>query len=365
MRILINLVSGQNIPNYRAIKEVKPDKIVYFYTKRSKPQMDILMNESKTESDSLFIGPYDFEEIEKKCLDLVKESPQDEWILNMTGGTKLTSLAAYRAFYNLGLPVFYIDSENRQIIYLTEGHIKRKPFRVNFCINEILRINGQSAALDVKNDVLPEKRKNITEELFKLNQQQGFKKFIKKVPERIKEGKISKFDEKYKNGRIKKSEGTFLMEYNDSKITFTKNNIPGNDADIYATTGRWFEEYIYLMLKGSGYFNEIALNVTIPWKTADIKMPKNEMDILLLHNDMLYIIECKSGIVKADDINKLKNYKELFGGSFTVPLLVSFFPLKPDKVEKLQENKIEFFPGGWKNISQLPNFIRNRKVYAL
>lgn len=357
---MICLVSGQTLPNYRGIKEINPTEIVYLYSSKTKHQLKILKGLKQIPSKEYQIDPYDIKSIENLCTKLLDKKPQSEWILNMTGGTKVSSLACFRIFDKRKLPVIYVDSENKQLLYIYHDRTEYKVFNKSFSISEIIRAHGQKIGAVDSSKFNPVIRENILNEIFRLHSDNKFQKFIKKIPEKIKKGESDNYHLKINGGQISKHGNKFELSYANTILS----NIPGNDPDILTTTGQWFEEYTYLLLNRSKLFDDVKLRVKIDWQRANPSMPKNEMDIVLVKNDTLYIVECKSGKVLQDDVNKLKNYKELFGGSFCISVLVSYFNISNPMKEKLIENNIAYFED-YQNINNLAKYVSNLEPYQV
>ena len=63
MKILFNLVSAQTAPNYIAIKEINPDKIILFNTDATQNHSLWLKSALKIESETYTIDAYKYSEI--------------------------------------------------------------------------------------------------------------------------------------------------------------------------------------------------------------------------------------------------------------------------------------------------------------
>ena len=87
---------------------------------------------------------------------------------------------------------------------------------------------------------------------------------------------------------------------------------------------------------------DIQVNCVLPFKT-DTKTAKNEIDILLNTGKKLVFIECKSGNVKQEDINKMKVIKQIYGGLISKSILVSRFLTNTTIIEKCKELNIDIF----------------------
>jgi len=70
---------------------------------------------------------------------------------------------------------------------------------------------------------------------------------------------------------------------------------------------------------------------------------KNEIDIVVNTCRNLIFIECKSGNVKQDDINKIRAVKRLYGGIASRSILVCKYKPRPDIIEKCSDLGIAIF----------------------
>jgi len=70
------------------------------------------------------IKPYDFNDVLDTCEAVIKENDGAQLTLNVTGGTKISALAAFQAFFFENRRIIYLDSANRRIIELSDsqGH---------------------------------------------------------------------------------------------------------------------------------------------------------------------------------------------------------------------------------------------------
>ncbi len=81
---------------------------------------------------------------------LMEHLLHDEAIaLNLTGGTKIMSLAALQAAYGSGAALLYVSTETRQIIHLRSdgSETEREPFDVHISVRQYLSAHGIESSL--------------------------------------------------------------------------------------------------------------------------------------------------------------------------------------------------------------------------
>jgi len=113
MRVLINLIGEQPIPNLLPILFLKPDKTLFLYTttteKRAKSLNEIIPNSFIKEID-----PYDF----NYNLELLSNefNEEDTFICNVTGGTKIMSQSLFQLALAYKSEIVYLQSEGNQSV---------------------------------------------------------------------------------------------------------------------------------------------------------------------------------------------------------------------------------------------------------
>lgn len=113
MRIMINLIGEQPIPNLLPVLYLKPDKSLFLYTPtteiRAKSLKEIVPNSFIKEID-----PYDF----KYNLELLSQefNVKDIFICNVTGGTKIMSQSLFQLALAYKGEIVYLQSEGNQSV---------------------------------------------------------------------------------------------------------------------------------------------------------------------------------------------------------------------------------------------------------
>ncbi len=68
-----------------------------------------------------------------------------------------------------------------------------------------------------------------------------------------------------------------------------------NDAEVDYLTGGWFEQYVYYLVRDGVRPDDIAIGVHIA-RPYDNTGHDNELDVIFIRNNRLFVVECKSGI---------------------------------------------------------------------
>ncbi len=117
--------------------------------------------------------------------------------------------------------------------------------------------------------------------------------------------------------------------------------IKSPNAFNIAFNGIWWELIVADSIKNWNKIHEMKLNVELYSKTTSYI--KNEIDIVINTGKTLIFIECKSGNVKQEDINKIRAVKRLYGGIASKSILVCKYKPRPDIIEKCMDLGILLF----------------------
>lgn len=94
----------------------------------------------------LLLHAYDIQKSRRALAAAIGRHLEDghEVCLNLTGGTKIMSLAALQAAYGSGIRLLYVSTEERQLIYFgSDGaETERAPFNVRISVEQYLRAHG-------------------------------------------------------------------------------------------------------------------------------------------------------------------------------------------------------------------------------
>lgn len=357
MKILIHLVSGQNMPNYIAYKIINPDKNIFLYTSESESQCKLLEKLIRNSSKEL-IEAWDYNKIQKRVTEIIDNYKDEEIFLNFTSGNKIMSTAVFNLFKDSKKKCYYINTEKNEYIYFdyTNDEIKSLPIEIKFELEAILLLNGQD--FEFVNYSLSEKQLELIDLIIK---NENLQKLVLDIASKI-ESKKS-FQEVKKEGKFKDTEITLINDNCRLVIIYEGKelfNYVGTDTkiiDIFG--GKWFEYECYNKLKALNYFDELKWNCNIKRKSRtsnEIYTDKNEIDIIGNKGPYPYIFECKSGNIKAEAVDKLVAIKESYIGRYASLIFISKYPLSTNNtnhknvIEKIKDNKIVHL-----NFNQLDN----------
>lgn len=298
----VTLVSKQTIPNVQYIKEFRNQFDQYFFVstetmEKSLKSSHIIKATSLCEDQVkiIIVSEENFNHIISE-LKKINFEEFDSIVVNCTLGTKIMSLAVFDYFRKLDKSKLYYTpiGTNRYVNILDEN--ENKSFETKISIKEYFSSYGY----EIRNQSKP---------LFDLEYAEFFKQRFEKFGNAeydilenlraIRDKKKIQIDDRLR---------LFL-----EKIKFvTKGKEILTKHEIQYLTGGWFEEWTYFKIKKKYQLEDeqIALGVLVK-AVAD-----NDLDVVFIINNELYVIECKTRFGR--DIQQATLYKsgaliDLFG----------------------------------------------------
>lgn len=242
--------------------------------------------------------PWDVEHVRERVLEFIVNHDHEEIALNVTGGTKPMSLAAYETFKDTGKPIYYVQTERDYVVWLNPRD------RESFDLADRIKLPAYFAAYGMRltdsiKDPVPENLRNLTATLI-----ENVERFAD--PLTILNGLASKsvnnlLSPPLDNGHIKFRALQDLLDLFMAHDLFSKDSLNrlrfSSEETRYYVNGGWLEEHVYSILfrmkQAIKSIQDLASNVNIEW---DIKGSpvSNEIDVACLADNHLYIIECKT-----------------------------------------------------------------------
>jgi hypothetical protein len=299
-KILVSLVSDQTIQNLMLMKElVDIDEFLLISTDKMERDGKSVWIENSFNNKSIPIRRIIVDEnsVHESLKTFQSKVPsENEYIVNITGGTKLMSIAVYEHFSKINSKIVYIPfGKNHFVtIYPDENKILQN---INFrsTIREYLNAYGiQIVSKETNKLVQPDSK--YTDSFFK------FYTDIKLEDFQVLDG-LRKY-----RGKKKEIDGIISRFLTNSNypLTFFEEKKELDKYDINYLTGGWFEEWVYNYCKRELNLSEshIALGINILKLNAD-----NEIDVAFTFGNTLHVIECKTAIFEtnAESQNRLFN----------------------------------------------------------
>lgn len=299
-KILISLTSQQTIPNVLFIKEVENvDKYIFICTLQMEEQLKNIINAVNigTQSDKILVDAYSLDNIKTE---LVKYqfNHTAEYVINVTGGTKIMSLAVYQYFSQFPkVKIYYLPGDNNtfyQEVYPDIGQQKSLKYRVG--VTEYLTSYG----IEVLNpaDITPNS-KDITRNYFE------FYKSTKKRQHNEAINELFQYMFTKKGGIITNKIQNFISSIGFQTAQFNQLN----DSEVRYLATNWFEDFTYYLIKHNLGLEDrfIKRGVQINLKKTDTL---NELDVIFIYNNTCHLVECKLGLKGGGNSTEIKDFFE-------------------------------------------------------
>ena len=279
--ILVSIVSEQAIPNYLFIKEFQScvDKFLFLST-------DTMEKQKKTQliwktagiDDKPIVKTNISEDILNQSIEKLNKlglSRDHQYLVNLTGGTKMMAIAVWRFFNQFPNSRYFYVPINKGVYHelFEDKPSKETAFTYQVGINEYLQIYG--IRYEHEDIVFNESE---VYDIFKGVKAGGFD--------------LDKFP----------------------KHQLRKLDLPDNNKKIHT---KWFEEYTYYLIKKELQLTDkqIATGIKLYSMNEEKKHDQyphdNEVDVLLMYRNRPYLIECKFSLGK-DKINIDNLYEHIY-----------------------------------------------------
>lgn len=354
MRILFCIATNHNPVNINPLLEIKPDEVVVVITDDMQQKGQVLLDEIK--SLQIVAKPLrvknesSLQALNQQFSTWLEANIDHEIIVNITGGTKLMSLAAYQLFSSWESRCFYCDKDSNQLIWLDDESSTNIGMQISlerYLAIYQYKIIQKSTLADIPREY-KQYAKILYNELCKPGKYNEICEFI---------GKVHALTEKKQNDsrkyiRFSQNEDAFLqyLESETKIFEYKGKEIVCNNENIRKImNGGWLEISVAAALYG-GKYRDIHLGVSFEKGTQRRgKTTKQELDVMAMFHDKLLIVECKARkwertAEASEAIYKLKALGDI-GGLNTLPVFVSLRELSPDAKTRAAELGIHVITG--------------------
>ena len=352
--IHVLLVSAQAAPNLLAAldPELRPKKAILLVSRKMAQKaadLEAVLNEANVATQCVALeNEHDLNLLEEVILGIAAENSGKLIALNVTGGTKLMALAAQAVASAANWPVFYVDIDTDEIIWLDKSENPRK-ISATLRLPHYLRSYGFSPSPGLDRPIRTGDYDNIFRTLIpqlgSLEKPLGQLNFLSQKAED--EGRLAiplsnhQLNDPHLSALLRLFEEAAILKVTASGAVF---------ADKPALTflkGGWLEHYVYravTSLHGELSIRDKAANL----KVTDSGAVINELDVAFLARNRLFVIECKTARMdserstKANDtLFKLAEISRRVGGLGTRSMLTSYRALRDAELRLAKALEIE------------------------
>ncbi|MDP3028282.1 MAG: DUF1887 family CARF protein [Deltaproteobacteria bacterium] len=300
--ILVSLVSEQTIPNILAIHHFKPDESLFVSTKEmeKKGKTSAILKTLERlglryESAPVIVQEDSILDCHKKIYQRIEGNEDVEFIVNLTGGTKIMSIAAYEFFKDYGSKMIYIPIPKNEFItpFPKKSTSNPVPLSARLTVAQYLTAYGLKVSNEEKLKKYHEEalaRKDIAESI--IHSYEEVKKLLVWLS-----GNLGQYRGKKKFGLVGSFEAAHEKEaqlLSRLAIDYDGHIVSKNleQSEIRYLTGGWLEEFCFVELLqwvGRG-IDDAVMGLQL----KDARGRNNEFDIMFTRDNSLYFVECKS-----------------------------------------------------------------------
>ncbi len=347
--IHVCLVSDHVIPNILPVAEQQPDELVLISTAEMERKHKSAHIIASLQSMGLDYGSrhHKIEVVEDSITDCQRKlsawmsgREDADFVVNLTGGTKIMSIAAFEQFKDYGSKMFYIPIGKNEMVNIFPKRSSNQilPLIQRLKVDDYLAAYGLTSLnharlLMMKQDAL--NRKETAE--WMVAEYSKLKSLLTWLGGALRNHRKKKkyllqetFSGTNHSGQQFLQRLGFSVHGDQIEKELTK-------SEIQFLTGGWLEEFCFnevCTLLGSG-IDDVVIGISI----ENSKGTSNEFDVMFTLGNALYTVECKSGDQhtdeKTDALYKVAALQKEFGlrvGSFfvsTSPYILKDGVIKP------------------------------------
>ncbi len=321
--VLVNIVSQQVVQNYLFIRQFykNGDKLVFFHTKK-------FMSEAQNVLNTLFNEKIVIDDDDVKIIELEEEDwpsmiecvessiDDDNYLVNLTGGTKYMSLAVQKAFEKAGSCTFYYLPYPKNI-FLNPNNESPIKITHHVSINEYMSVHN--VKYTVKHPVNQKKysysffdlyTKHFTDnDYLVINKLREYRNYGVEDVEYISKNNYVKVTNKGKKNEKERilPQISGLYEFL-CKINYPMGSKSLSKEDVQYLSGGWFEEYVYYIIQDNVKPDDIAIGLFVKQQE---NANTNDLDVVFTKGNKLFVIECKTAIPKTEEKGETAMFREI------------------------------------------------------
>ena len=334
-KVQIALVGGQPMPIYNGFVYQQPRKIILLHSHETeiiaKRLKAVIYCECKLQKIE---KPFDYFYCKMAIENICLNETGNLLNFNISGGSKIMTLAAAEIAKEKQIAMFFIDQNNAITDFV---NAKRFLFEDTISLSIYFRLFGQSARSSVLFEEIDNEffvlKNTIINDIF------NFLPLFKKTRSKRYTEKSSFLVENKKYELQWKPDTQTAIFY--TKASGIEEHITGSNIfHVLFNTG-WFELYVLEIISKWKLVKQMYWNTIIP-RTVN-EQDKNEIDIIIDTGIKLFFIECKTQVFDMKDLDKFRNVVKNFGGLGAKAILVSYFKPSETVLEKCADNHLRVF----------------------
>ena len=336
-QVHVLVVSEQAAPNLLPALDpnLKPAEAVLVVSSKMKSRacdLEAVFAESGVRTTRVHLeNEHDFARLQDALLEVAAARSGQSIALNVSGGTKLMALAAQNVAAAAGWQVFYVDLDTDDVIWLG-GKVRRQPLTEHLRLRHYLRGYGFTPGEAIErpqssqrhNDLL----RTLVAQVGTLEKPLAHLNFLaQQAQDRAQLDvilSVEQMDSRGLEALLRNFQDAGVLTVDGSTLRFA------NEAERSFAKGGWLETHAFRTvsaLTGELGLRDKAANLVV----LDRNRVKNELDVVFMARNRLFVIECKTARMDrseapkaSDTLFKLSEICRRVGGLGTRGMLASY-----------------------------------------
>jgi hypothetical protein len=293
--------------------------------------------------------PWDISHIRQRTRDFLVAHGHKGAALNASGGTKPMALAAFEVFRQANKPVYHVHPAVDYVVWLHPEHHESFNLQDRLTLEDFFTAHDLHIVSSRATDIPPGLSELSATLLSRAGSLADALGMVNSYAARSKVGLTSPA---VSINHLRYTKFTELLNLLEGRNLLWKVEHEGvtrlvfpDEACRFYVNGGWLEEHVYHQvadLKGRNpTIQGVARSVVFQWDERQSKV-ENELDVVMLADNRLTVIECKTmqfegdGVKDAEVLYKLAALRNYLGADRTRAVLISFREL-PEKAKARAE----------------------------
>jgi hypothetical protein len=309
---------------------------------------------------------WDHEHIRRRSTEFIEKHQAEGVALNASCGNRALNLAVFESFKLADKPIYYLHPNIDHLVWLhphdfksfdLSDRIKLPEFFASHDLKIVSSINRATPHFNPLTSTLIKRADYFAIPLGVLNgiaAQTPDTLVSDVVTKQLKDKRFSELVELFEeHGMIQRTQGGSL------KFTSREGR--------FFVNGGWLEEHVFNLVvelrQRLPTIQDVARNVMVEWDEK-ISPVNNELDVVFLANNRLYIVECKTKQFQKDKspgseanqvLYRLHTLRDYFGGDNGEAMFISFRSLTNAPRQRAEEYRIKLCD--WRDLRKLDSVL--------
>jgi len=335
------------MPTYISILRYNPDKIILIHSQQSLDSAKAIAGRYPGKSSLKALDPVDVNLIYDGVRKILEELAGKEVIVNVSSGTKPWSIVFAELAKDLeNVSIVYVDQNNRITDFKTK---EVAAFDEHLSVRRLIAYNGNEPSSLVSLAEIPKSDIDIMEDVMGLMSSEFASEY------KLLAGPRKNYMVSTGNGVTKRFKGNSFIKHNDAKTVIEICLESPHSPKVYRR--KWQSSHAFDLVLGSRYFELFTAKLISEWEhtrgedvVMDVKFPikglpelsRNEIDVMAGTGSRLLLVECKTKLSDATDIDKFMNSARSYGGLGALKLFMTESSLGDGSRLKCDINRLKY-----------------------